>query len=465
MNPPDTPSDTDTPAAAKSQDSAADDAAAAPAERLGRNFYLLWLGQFVSNFGSALSAFALAVWLYQQTGSVLDFTNMTLAATLPALFVTPFAGSFADRHDKRMIMMVGDTFAALSMLTVGLLVWSNKFQVWHLYVAEALASLAIAFTVPAAIASVTSLVPKSQFGRSVGMFQAASGIATLSAPLVAGMLLGVIGLTGIVLLDVASFIIGVTCLLFLRIPKLANAVIAPLEQGSNKLHTALKDFGAAIKYYRQHPSLRRIYSQLISASFITGLAASLFTPLVLSTNSERSLAVIVSIGSVGGLLGGIFMAVWGGPKKWVPWLLLLNIGEGVALIMASHTGNPTILGISAFYVFFSTSLLGACVHTVWQRKVPVNQQGSVMSLQHSIELSLAPIGVTVGGLMVHYLFNPWLEPGGMLTDNIGKWLIPGNGSGIAMLFFCAGVLLIVLTILALLSRNVWNLERQVPDAM
>ena len=221
-------------------------------------------------------------------------------------------------------MIIADTCAALAMASVGYLVWSDQFQVWHLYAAEAIASMSMAFSVPAAKASISLMVAKDQLGRAAGMFEVTEGIAALAGPLLAGMLLGAIGLSGIILLDILSFCIAVTSLFFLRLPATAKPSAPSGEGAWHVVMTALYDFRRACAYFRHYPSMARIYAQVAMADFLTGMAATFFTPLVLNAHSERSLAMISSIGAVGALLGGALMIAWGGPKRWLTWLLLFE---------------------------------------------------------------------------------------------------------------------------------------------
>src|SRR5687768_621944 len=110
----------------------ASDTSKAPAGAGMRAFLLIWFGQFISLIGSSLTSFALGVWVYERTGSVTQFALIALAAELPSIVVAPFLGALVDRWDRRKVMLLSDTGAALGTLVIALLFFSNRLEVWHI---------------------------------------------------------------------------------------------------------------------------------------------------------------------------------------------------------------------------------------------------------------------------------------------------------------------------------------------
>src|SRR3989304_7909826 len=116
-----------------------------------KTFSLIWLGQLVSIAGSGLSEFALALWVYQRTESVMQFAFVFVFKALPTILISPLAGALIDRWDRRKIMIWGDTGAALSTLAVAALLFLGRLETWHIYLATMISSTFGAFQVPAYI--------------------------------------------------------------------------------------------------------------------------------------------------------------------------------------------------------------------------------------------------------------------------------------------------------------------------
>src|SRR5690606_37067854 len=125
-----------------------------------RTFLLVWFGQMISLIGSGLTTFGLGVWVYERTGTVSTFAVIAIAAILPAIVISPFAGAIVDRYDRRKVMIISDTCAGLSTVVVALLLFTDNLQIWHIYLSSMVNSATYAFQSPAYSASTTLLVPK-----------------------------------------------------------------------------------------------------------------------------------------------------------------------------------------------------------------------------------------------------------------------------------------------------------------
>ncbi|WP_216216775.1 MFS transporter [Amycolatopsis aidingensis] len=195
-----------------------------------RRFAVIWAGQLVSVIGSALSAFVLGVWVYLGTGSVTQFVLIQFCAVLPGILVAPYAGAVADRHDRRRVMLTADTGAGMVTALLLLAVSTDALATWHVYAATAATATLNAFHIIAYNALVPALVPKRHLGRVNGLMQLTQGVQ-IAAPLVAGALLTLVGLRGVLLIDVLSMAFAVTTLLLTRPPAEATTPRAPARRG------------------------------------------------------------------------------------------------------------------------------------------------------------------------------------------------------------------------------------------
>src|SRR5436305_2800776 len=109
-----------------------------PLARGMRAFSIIWSGQVVSMCGSALSSFAVGVWVYQKTGSATQFALIALFASLPGLLLAPLAGALLDRFDRRALMLLADCGSGLASLGLALLLWAGALEVWQVYLIVAI---------------------------------------------------------------------------------------------------------------------------------------------------------------------------------------------------------------------------------------------------------------------------------------------------------------------------------------
>src|SRR5215211_5487847 len=182
-------------------------------------FTLVWLGQIISVLATNMSLFALTIWVFQKTGSATALGLMQVFFITPLLIITPLAGVLVDRHNRKLMMMVSDLTAGLATISILVLQALGMLEVWHLYVAAIFQGLGNAFQWPAYSAAISTMIPKEKYARANGMMSLIDMGPGVLAPMLAGALLPIFGLTGILSLDVATFILAILVLLFVYIPQ------------------------------------------------------------------------------------------------------------------------------------------------------------------------------------------------------------------------------------------------------
>jgi len=121
-----------------------------------RTFLVVWTGQLVSQIGTAMSTFALLIWIYERTGRATTVALLGFFWFVPVIALAPLAGVWIDRHDRRRIMLLADAGAAVMTLGVLILYTGGRLEVWHLCVAEAISGACWAFQGPASTAAITT---------------------------------------------------------------------------------------------------------------------------------------------------------------------------------------------------------------------------------------------------------------------------------------------------------------------
>lgn len=421
-------------------------------------FGAVWIGQLLSLVGSSLTLFALGVWIYKSTGSALEFGVILLCSTLPGIVISPLAGALVDRLSRRLVMLVCDSSGALTTVTIWWLFSTGQIETWHIYLSTAIQSTLAAFQWPAYIASVTLLVPKHHLGRASGMTQMGRALAQLVAPLLGASLLLLIGLEGVILIDLGTFAIAALTLLAVRFP--APRLLQDTAQQARSLLQELRD---GWSYVVSRPGIFGLMVFFAASNFLGGTLELLVTPLVLSFASTVALGTIMSTGGVGMLAGSIVMSVWGGPRRRVRAIFGFMIACGVFAAVAGVLASVPLVAAAAFGFFFSVPIINGCSQAVLQTKVPPHLQGRVFALEGALGSASLPLAYLVSGTLADRVFEPLMADGGPLADTVGRWIGSGPGRGIGLMFVTIGLLTVLSTLVATRFHRLRRVEDELPD--
>ncbi len=420
-----------------------------------QTFFVVWIGQLVSVVGSNLTGFGLAVWMYLETDSVTLLALIMLASTLPGIVIGPFAGALVDRFDRRKVMLISDATAGFATLVVAVLFFTDALELWHIYVMATIGSVANAFQEPAYTASVPLLVPKKHLGRANGLVQMGQAIGTLVAPVLAGLLVATTGLWGVLLADGATFVVAVTTLALVRIPRplaardLAGGLWGQVVEGWQWLRARSGLFGF----------------MLVAAgvNFLLGFMSVLFIPLYLSFTNEVVLGTAMSVLGVGMLVGSLAMGIWGGPKRRVNGMLV-GIGLGGLLVATMGVDDSVFIVTAAGFVLMATvGIVNGTSQALWQIKVPPEIQGRTFSVRRMLAQFAIPVAYLAAGPLADRVFEPLLAPGGGLAESVGSVIGTGPGRGIGLMFIVMGLGTVILALVAYASPAIRNLEADLPD--
>jgi MFS transporter, DHA3 family, macrolide efflux protein len=242
-----------------------------------RTFLIIWIGQLVSLVGSQLTAFALGVWVYDETRSVLWLALTQVAFSAPQVLFSPWAGVLADRWNRRTVMIISDVGAGSAVLAAGILYLTNQLEPWMVIPINFWMAAFIALMWPAYTASITLLVPKEQYGRANGFVQLGEALTQIAGPAVAGALYVSIRLGNMALIDfVTYFFAALLMILFVRIPNPPRT-----EPESQEKKSVLQEMSFGWEYIKARKGLLALLLYFFSLNFLAGIISPLFTPLIL----------------------------------------------------------------------------------------------------------------------------------------------------------------------------------------
>lgn len=431
-----------------------------------QTFLFICFGQLISLIGSGLTSFALGVWVYQTTGSVTQFALISLFIHLPNIIISPVVGALVDRWDRRWAMILSDSVAGIGTLGIWMLLYFDRLEIWHIYLAVGVNSIFNAFQWPAYSATISALVPKQHLPRANGAVQISRATAKIVSPALAGVLVAIIHLEGILAIDFATFLVALAIMLTVPLPQREKT-----HQKSAKKSAQWRDLSRDLSqeiisgwnYITFRPGLRGLLTFFTVVYFTMGILEVLFWPLMLNFSSSQELGMVLSIGGFGWLLGSITMSAWGGPKRKISGIYFFVPFQGLLLCLGVFNSSVTLAGLAVFGFLFAYPIVISCNQTIWQTKVPADLQGRVFALQQAVEKSASILAYIITGPVVDHFFEPLLLSDGLLAGTVGRAIGTGPGRGSAFFLILIGLLNILATFIAYQNRQIRRVEVMVRD--
>lgn len=424
-------------------------------------FGTIWIGQLVSLLGSGLTSFALGIWALERTSSVTQYTLILVCASVPAILVAPFAGALVDRWDRKWVMFWTDLGPGAITLTYAALLWQGDLQVWHIYIGAALNSMFSTFQWPAYVSSITMLVDRSQYGRVNGMLEFGQAGTTIAAPALAGLMLSVMDIWGVLLVDFATFLFAAATLLLVHIPRPEQSAEARKASGS-----IWKEAAYGWTFIRERPGLLNLLLFFATVNLVVCACGVAIVPMVLAfSGSKAAVGSIMSVVGIGMLIGGAIMTATGGPKPRIYGVLGVGMLLSVCFVLIGLKPSLLLVGAGVLLWYIGLPIMNGSSTAIWQSKTPADVQGRVFAMRRMIAQFTTPIGDFSAGPLADKLFIPLLLPGGALADTaIGRVVGVGPGRGIGLMFLTMAVVPGLAALWGFLNPRVRNVETELPDA-
>lgn len=393
---------------------------------MGRNrsnwkppFFTIWTGQQLSLIGSVAAQFALVWWLTMETGSATVLATATTVALIPQILLGPLAGAYIDRWNRRLVMMIADSFIALVSLILAYLFWRGSMQVWHVYIVMLARSLGGVFHWPAMAASTTLMVPERHLTRIAGMNQTMNGLLMIVGPPLGALLLALLPLHGVMLVDVGTALFAVGPLLFIAIPQ----PVRSQTHGPKKVPIWV-DLREGFRYvWGWSGAMALICGALIFKVALTPAFSLL--PLLVRKHfggAAAQLSLLESVIGVGILLGGLILSTWGGFKRKIRTLLLGLIGVGIGILVLGLTpGHFFFIALgSMFFMGLMIPMTDGPIMAIFQTTVAPEMQGRVFALLGSLTSISSPLGLAIAGpVSDRFGIQIWFVVGGILCMAVG----------------------------------------------
>ncbi|MFT4295995.1 MAG: MFS transporter [Micropruina sp.] len=425
------------------------DAELAEAENF-RRFMIIWVAQLVARVGNGLTAFGLSVYVYERTGLSTSVALVTMAAFLPSVLLAPLGGVLADRVDRRLLMILGDTASATGLVALLIAFATGEPGVGLICLCVAVSSLFSSVMDPAYRATVSDLLTPKQYARAGGLVQFASASQYLISPALAGVLMASFGIQVVLSIDVSTMVVTI---LAMTVVWRGIRTKKPLAESG-----FWEDFRFGFGYFAQNRGVLVLMLVVTLVTFCMGFLQTLLTPMLLDLSDETTLGVVRSVAAVGMVVASLIIGIFNMSTRHGAYMGWSLAGAGLVVLCMGATPNVLMIGVFAFLFFMTLPPLNTSVEVLVRASIPNEIQGRVWGMMSLLSQVGYLIAYGVSGPLADYVFNPLLAPGGALAGSLGQLIGVGVSRGIGLMLMLVGVLLVLIALLIPRLKSVQQME-------
>jgi MFS family permease len=399
-------------------------------------FLILWSGELISAIGGGLTSFGLSVYVYQKTGSAGSMALVSLFAFLPMLLLSPIAGVFADRFDRRLLMMIGDGLSAIGLIYILICMFSGEAKVYQICIGVFINSFFSALLEPSYRATITDLLTKDEYSKASGMVSIAGSSRYLISPLIAGLLLAISDVKLLICIDIFTFVLTVICTAIVR-----KGIEQKKAENSDSFIKSFKEGWKAITVKKG------IFILIMISAVMTcfmGVIQILVEPIILDFQSSKVLGIAETLCASGMLVSSVIIGIAGLKKHFVRILSISLAICGLSMIGMGFKENIIIICCFGFMFFFALPFANNCLDYLTRTNIDADKQGRAWGLISF----LSQIGYVVA-----------YGCAGMLSDKIAAVRNISIGRGAAGVVMISGALLTITALSILGFKEVKKLEK------
>jgi len=368
-----------------------------------RDFMLVWAGQTVSVLGDSLFQIALMWWVLERTGSTALMATVAILIALPTILLGPFAGTYADRADKRILLIFMDWGRGLLLFFPAALLYFESLQLWHVYILAILLSSMTAFSNPAINSFVPLLVQKDSLTRANSLIHSSRNLSGVLGPALGGILMALFGAGLVLFVDGLTFLFSAIALILVR-----SSQVKKTDKSENQHF--FTDLWDGFKYIKKEGV---IFGTMVLFSLINFFIApmAIFLPVVVKDilmMGPEGFGFLMSSIWVGMLLGTMFLGIKGEIKKKGPFIIgsIVIVGLTIAIFGISTDFLVSILVLALAGIFFS--FVNTLAMVVFQTRIPHAKQGRVFGTLNTAVWGLRPISLGLAGILAELFQIQWV---------------------------------------------------------
>lgn len=359
------------------------------------DFSLIWLGQLVSTLGDAAYSIALGFWVLQVTGSTTLMGTLMAASALPGVLISPFAGVWIDRLNKKPLLIAMDIARGMCMILIAAAAYTHIIQIWMVFAVGILLSVCGAVFRPGINASVPILVPRSKLSNANSLLALVSSGANMLGSAAGGYLLQLFGAPLLFLFNGLSYFFSGGSVSFIKLPNRQ-------AEKRTKFRADMKD---GFRYIRENAGLRYLLLIIAVCNFFSFIAIVLFLPLFQKTSflGSGKYGVAMACFMAGSMAGFLLFSVVHIPARLqFPLFILSILLSNLCFVFGV---NQQIFAVMLPFIFtggFFNSVINVIQMTVIQTSTPDEKRGKVLAFVSMTTQSLSPIAMALGGILAGF---------------------------------------------------------------
>ncbi len=386
-----------------------------------KNIILFLSSQTISLFGSALVQYAIMWYVTLTTESGVMMTLFIICGFIPTFILSPFAGVWADRYNRKKLIMLSDALIATATLILAIVFLSGYKATWLLFVMAAVRAVGTGIQTPAVGSILPQFVPSEKLTRVNGVNGTLQAVMMFVAPMVSAALLTLSSIEIIFFIDVITAALAIlTLLLFFKIPV--------HEKAAEKQSTSyFSDFKEGLIYIKDHDFLKTFFL-FFAVFFVLMAPAAFLTPLQVTRtfgDDVWRLTAIEIAFSIGMMAGGGIIASWGGFTNKVHTMTLASLFMGACTLALGIV--PLFWAYLVFMAIFGLAMpiFNTPTMVLIQEKVEESYLGRIFGVFGMISTSMMPIGMLIFGPIADIIQIEWLLIGtglfiGVLAIFLGR---------------------------------------------
>lgn len=421
-----------------------------------KKYILFWLSQSFSQLGSAMTGFALILWIYEQNHSAMSVSLLSLCNYIPYIIVGLFVGTFIDKHSKKAIMLVTDSIAAIGSVVILFFILTNSLSVWTIYGVNIVIGIMNAFQQPASTVAIGIIIPKDKLSQVSGMNSFSTNLIQLLNPVIAAFLFAFGGLKIVLLIDLFTFIVAFLVLLFI--------IKIPEEFAGTQTNSLFSGIKEGYHFLRNEKGLMGIILTMALINFFSRLTyENILSPMILSRSGGNNIAlgIVNAAMGIGGIAGGLIVSTGKTPKSNVKMIYYSAALSFLFGDMTMALGRNTLFwSIAGIMASLPIPFIMAGQNVIMYNKIPKNMQGRIFAIRNAIQFSTIPFAIFLGGYLADNVFEPLMQSESFISNALGILLGNTAGSGMAFMFLCTGICGFMISCISYHRKEIRKLDEE-----
>ncbi|NLJ65628.1 MAG: MFS transporter [Christensenellaceae bacterium] len=417
-----------------------------------KRFLIFRLASLIAAIGSGMTSFAIGIYIFQKTDSAFIKSMISLVAFLPTILSGPFAGTLADRFDRRKMMVLGDGLSSLGIMLILFSLYFADSNIMLIGCGVFVSALFSSMIEPAAKATVSDMLNEEEYTKASGLLQLAGAARFLISPIITSFVMARGGLEAVLYIDLFTIFSTIGAVIYI------SKGLKAKETPKNEAYTeSLRQGFAAIK---NNSGIKVLVLFLTLLTFMLGSIQELSTPLILSFTDAKTLSIMLTIAALGMVVSSLYLGMREIRGNKIKILSLSVFISGIGMVGFGAKEQVLLITLSGFVFFMTLPFMNSIADYLIRVNIPNSLQGRVFGIIGTISQLGYVFAYALSGFLADFIFRPLLQEGGALASSIGRIIGVGSGRGIGLYIILEGFMLMVLAVFLANNRDLHKLKRE-----